>query len=194
MPTLKEIREIDWKKCIQCPNCKERKEMTTEFFCIDRGSPLWFMYKCKVCRHNTEKESNRRSYRKNRDKYIESMREYREKNKDKLNANKRAKRHIYREVRKDYLNKNRDSINEKNRNRGKAKWYRYIHVKTSKFIRKLWIRPDKCAICWNEWVIVAHHPDYNKWNEIVFCCVSCHRNIHNWVLSVDKNKILTLNK
>lgn len=66
--------------------------------------------------------------------------------------------------------------------RRERKWYRKIHKKTEWRISKLKLRPSICSICWCEWRIIAHHPDYNKPYEIVFCCQICHDKIH-------KNKI-----
>lgn len=66
--------------------------------------------------------------------------------------------------------------------RRKRKWYNPIHLKTEREIAKLWIRPIKCPICWMDNRIIAHHTDYSKPYEIVFCCQICHDKIH-------KNKI-----
>ena len=68
--------------------------------------------------------------------------------------------------------------------RRKEKWYWHIHTKTEKMIKKLWMRPNYCPICWKENRIIAHHPDYSKWYEIVFCCQPCHAKIHKWELEV----------
>ena len=57
------------------------------------------------------------------------------------------------------------------------KWYSNIHVKTARRIKKLWNRPEVCPICKIQplnWRIEAHHFDYSKWNEIIFCCSICH--------------------
>ena len=66
--------------------------------------------------------------------------------------------------------------------RRKLKWYNPIHLKAEKKITKLNLRPDVCPICWYKWRIIAHHPDYTKPYDVVFCCQICHDKIH-------KNKI-----
>lgn len=81
---------------------------------------------------------------------------------------------------KKYREIHRDIINAKRRERNKQTWQWKAHLKVNRVIRKLWIRPTKCPICWAERRIEAHHPDYNKPYEIVFCCNVCHQRIHNW--------------
>lgn len=88
----------------------------------------------------------------------------------------------------------REYIYKTSSERRKRKWYWNIHNKTAKMIRKLWIRPETCPICWYEWRIIAHHPDYNKPNEIVFCCQICHDNIHKEKISVEWDMIIDLSQ
>lgn len=64
------------------------------------------------------------------------------------------------------------------RQRRKRKWYNPIHLKAEREIAKLWVRPTKCPICWMDNRIIAHHPDYSKPYEVVFCCQICHDRIH----------------
>ena len=68
-----------------------------------------------------------------------------------------------------------------------------IHKKTRAMINKLWIRPEVCSICWKWDKIIAHHPDYNKIYEVVFCCKPCHRLIHEWKIEVKDKDITILN-
>ena len=74
--------------------------------------------------------------------------------------------------------------------RRRRMWYWNVHSRTDKKISQLWIRPNICPICWYEWRIVAHHPDINVWNEIVFCCQICHDKIHRWKIECPKPTIL----
>lgn len=69
-------------------------------------------------------------------------------------------------------------IFKKNLKARDEKWYWWVHSKTEYQISKLKLRPNVCPICWYEWRIIAHHPDINIWNEIVFCCQICHDKIH----------------
>jgi len=39
-------------------------------------------------------------------------------------------------------------------------------------------RPSHCSICGNGGRINAHHLDYDKPFEVVWCCSSCHKRIH----------------
>ena len=66
-------------------------------------------------------------------------------------------------------------------------WYWAIHLKTARAIKKLWIRPKTCPICWEETRVEAHHPNYEKRNEIIFACNKCHQRIHNWWIECPKN-------
>lgn len=87
-----------------------------------------------------------------------------------------------REKRREYIHKHYESIRVKNKERWKLMWYNAVQLRAKRLIKKLWIRPNKCPICWFCSDIVAHHPDYTKWYEIVFCCKSCHNFIHNWTM------------
>lgn len=65
-------------------------------------------------------------------------------------------------------------------NHRKEMGYNRIHKRAERIIKKKW-RPSICPICWEgPTMIVAHHPDYSKWNEVVFCCRICHYKIHSW--------------
>lgn len=54
-----------------------------------------------------------------------------------------------------------------------------IYKRTKRRVDLIW-RPCTCPICWDVSKIEAHHPDYNKWYEVVFCCALCHSKIHLW--------------
>lgn len=65
----------------------------------------------------------------------------------------------------------------------KEMWYNRIHKRVKRKIDETIWRPKTCPICWNSSDrIIAHHPDYNKWYEIVFCCSQCHNKIHRWYI------------
>lgn len=61
-----------------------------------------------------------------------------------------------------------------------------MHSKTADYIRKKWIRPTQCNICWAERRVISHHPNNDIWNEIVWCCDRCHRLIHSGYLECPK--------
>lgn len=130
------------------------------------------------------KEYCKRYYEKHKLKVLEQQREYREANREYYNA--------YME---EYRNNNKDELKAKRIERDNNKWYVSIHNKTNKLIRKLWIKPTICPICWEKHRIYSHHPNYDKWNEIVFCCQSCHQLIHSGRIECPEIiDILTFNK
>jgi hypothetical protein len=65
--------------------------------------------------------------------------------------------------------------------------YNAMMNKIKRAVLKLWIRPKICPICWEETKVEAHHPDYNKRNEIVWACTKCHKRIHYWHIECPKN-------
>lgn len=84
-------------------------------------------------------------------------------------------------------------ISEKFNRHNKEMWYLNIQRRTRYLIDKLGIRPKQCPICWYKTdKVVAHHIDYSKPYEIVFCCSSCHRLIHLWELQIKDEYITTL--
>lgn len=80
----------------------------------------------------------------------------------------------------------REYVSKLARDRRKRKWYGNVHRKTEERINELSIRPDTCPICWSNSRIIAHHPDYSKIYEIVFCCQICHDKIHKWKIDCPK--------
>lgn len=131
---------------------------------------------------------------KNKEHLKIKQREYRLKNKEYIKqwqAKYREEHHEELKMKKkQYYMKHKNIISEKHKERNKRKWYVSIHAKTASVIRELWIRPKNCSICWNTGIIEAHHPNYSKWYEIVFCCQHCHHEIHNWYL--DKYQTINL--
>lgn len=118
---------------------------------------------------------------------------YREEHRDEIREKRRDVRNRGgRERRGKRLQKNRNTINAKNRERNINKQYEWIHRRTAWLIHNKLIRPTKCTVCGYEWQIVAHHPDYSKEKEVVFCCQSCHRLIHLWKITVNNSQITNL--
>ena len=89
-------------------------------------------------------------------------------------------------MRKYELEHKQEILDRKKKKREKM-WYWAIHLKTARAIKKLWIRPKTCPICWEETRVEAHHPNYEKRNEIIFACNKCHQRIHNWWIECPKN-------
>lgn len=131
---------------------------------------------CKECRRNYRLEHRehitsylKNYYHSNREIALIKHAEYREKNRERI---RKREKEYYREHAIEISQK---SVTEE------LKFHESMRQKSKRLISRLWIRPKTCPICSkNEFRIEAHHPDYNKWNEIVFCCKSCHLLIHSW--------------
>lgn len=142
-------------------------------------------------------------YQKNKDKISETHKRYRENNKDKIaqyrlehreEHSEYYKKHSekYKRQGREYRQKNKSKINEKIKKKKKETWQGAIHLKTDRKIKELWIRPDSCSICQKKDKVQAHHPDYNKWYEVIFLCPSCHQRVHNWWFECPKDKVINL--
>lgn len=183
---------LDWIQYVECTTCREMR-------CVDafNKAKKWLFGKraiCKECekeyrlwRSEENKEYLKNYYRTNREEMLNKHAEYREKNRDRI-----------REREKEYYHRNSEKIKQK-----RKEWTVWVNMfnkiarqKSKYLISKLWIKPNICPICWkDEFSIEAHHPDYNKWNEIVFCCKSCHLLIHSWRIKCPKTiDLLTYKK
>ena len=150
--------EKDWKKFLKCKECGKFKEINSENWYSHKEWYLWVLWRCRECILNGRKTEHEIQMARVRDR-------------DRYKNN--PKRHEYIWIR---AKKRRERHMKENPNRIKH------HERCSRLIDRLWIRPLVCPICWYEWRIVAHHPNINIWNEVVFCCQPCHDKIH-------KNKI-----
>ena len=161
------------KKYIKCWHCWELKEATNEFFRKEKTWVLWLRPRCKVC--------DNAYHVKYAKEHKEKIRTYWDKQRRSERQREWAKKHhdVVIQASRRYKDKHRNEI------RQYQKWaneYVYLkaHRTTRKLIDKLWIRPNKCSLCWSSWNTYAHHPDYKKRYEIVFVCQSCHMLIHSW--------------
>lgn len=137
-------------------------------------------------------QNQKEYYKNNKEKRKEYAKQYRANNKDYIkqhyienrenySKNRKTNEH-YKEYMKRYEQEHKDNILERKRNKRNAMWYWAIHLKTARAIKKLWIRPKVCPICWEETRVEAHHSNYEKRNEIIFACNKCHQRIHNgWI-------------
>lgn len=142
-----------WKTFLKCKQCNVFKEINKDNRYYHNEWFLWVLWRCKECIKAWRKTEHERSMSRARDR----------------------NRYYNNSERREYIFKS-------SKERRKRKWYWSIHSKTARHIRKMWIRPLSCPICWCGWRIIAHHPDYSKWNEIVFCCQICHDKIHKWII------------
>lgn len=146
--------EKEWKKFLKCKECWEFKELNNVNRYPHNQWFMWVLWRCKECILKWRKTKHELQMARIRD--MERYKNDPKRNEYvKLCTKKRTKRH---------------SLDNPNRNKN--------HEKADRKIKKLWVRPKTCPICWYEWRIVAHHPDINIWNEVVFCCQICHDKIH----------------
>lgn len=144
---------------------------------------FWFRTDCKICLSKILAIR----YKSKRDEIALKNKEYYWKNKEKINAHKREY----------YKNNNRQWKYRENLT--KELWFNWqtFHEHTREYIRKKWIRPHKCSICGNKSVVEVHHPSYDSfedWSMVVFCCRSCHRQVHSWrIQSPEPINILDFN-
>lgn len=214
--------ERDGKLFFICKKCWTEKELTSEFWRKESKVKMWFNSTCKECLkikdiyyreksidkirernrifakkyRETHKDAIKKYslwYRENRGEKIKEWQKiYREKNKEKIREYKRNNWARNKLKRKERLRKNQDEIQKKVKERNSRMGYAGTHSRLARLVKKLWIRPSVCSICNYEWQIVAHHPDYSKEYEVVFCCQSCHQLIHLWKIVVSKEKKVDL--
>ena len=214
--------ERDGKLFFICKECWIEKELTSEFRRKESKVKIWFNSTCKEClkhkdiyyreksidiirergrifakkyreTHKDAIKKYRLWYKENRgEKIKEWQKTYREKNKERIREYNRNNWDRNKLKRKERFRNNKDEIQKKVRERKSRMGYEGIHRMVSWLVKKLWIRPSVCPICWYKWQIIAHHPDYKKEYEVVFCCQSCHQLIHRWEIHIDKTMIVRI--
>ena len=174
MPLKRELYKVDWKEYLKCPKCWELKEANTDNFRKKKQLSYWLASVCKEC----DREYDKNYYWDNKEIIWWRHRWYNKANSDKLKENKKR-----------YYLENRDTLYnnfKESRNKHiKDLWFdrTYFHRKANYYATKNNLKPKCCPICWEECRIELHHPSYesfDKWSEVVFCCKSCHKNIHSW--------------
>ena len=163
----REYKFTDGILYLKCTWCSEWKP-SWDYHKAKNGL-FGFRAECKEC----ISDRCRDRYNSKRDEIAAQNKEYYWNNKERINNHKRE---YYRNTRRqsnyrDYLTMelwfNRQTFHEKTRN----------------YVKKHWLTPSKCSICWLDKKVEIHHPNYNSpddWSKIVFCCHSCHRRIHSW--------------
>lgn len=222
MPILHKPVEKDWNKYFTCINCWEEKMLNDEFWRRSGREKMWFAPKCKEClkkddleyrqthrdsiresgnryarrwraeHKEEEKEKRLEYYRTHRQRIAENNKIRRNKNRDKIREYRKNRWDKDKETRKVWYEKNKDTVLLKNKERERKKGYLDAHFKTQNVIRRKWIRPKCCSLCWCGWLIISHHPNYEEWNRVVFCCNSCHRLIHMGLLKVQEENVVTI--
>jgi transcription elongation factor Elf1 len=64
--------------------------------------------------------------------------------------------------------------------------YSKAHRLVEKKLKEIWLKRERCPMCLQEWIVVCHHPDYNKPYEVVPCCNLCHSQIHRNIIECPK--------
>ena len=166
----REFMYVDNVLFLKCNKCWRRKSNE----CFDRWKlyKFWVRGTCKMCL----KEYSHNRYNNKRDEIANQNKEYYRHNKDKINLHKKEYRKR-KDVQKIYREKLTNDL-----------WYNWhtFHVRASDYVNKYWLKPKVCSICGGKWTIEMHHPSYEKfenWSDVVFCCRSCHRQIHSGRIS-----------
>ena len=167
----RKIYEKNGQKYMKCPQCLEDKPVSPEFWYRAKDISIWYSSPCKECVKKVKKKY------KESDRGKATIRAWRTRYED--TEKWEIAREKKRKYQKQYREKNRKKIADDQRKRI-ATGKHQVNTKTVKQLEKLWIRPEICPICWVKWDIIAHHPDYNKRYEIIFCCKRCHQRIHAW--------------
>lgn len=185
---MKTMRDENWVKYFKCNECWEEKPLTKEFWIRDKRKETWFTHKCKICSYKRQKIAQHKYNLSHKEKTHEYNLKYRQEHRDEIREKRRWNREKENIKRRERMKEISDKIHKHNAEMG----YNPIHQSVCRLVKKLWIRPKVCSICWYECKPVAHHPDYNKPYEIIFCCKSCHQLIHLWQLEINKKSIITL--
>lgn len=136
-----------------------------------------------VTHKEKKKEKNIRYYQENKERLMQYQRDYRKHNLDKCEERNRK-----------YYEHNKKDMSMKKRKKREEMWYKKIHDMVQRELKKRWWYPDRCTYCGKKKKNYAHHPNYDKWNEVVFLCSSCHQRVHNWEIICPKPiDILTIN-
>ena len=158
---------------------------------------------------NREKISlrNKDYFANNRERILKRNKDYRDANAEKRNAHNReyysSNREKMRMTSNVYYQNNKERLaqyrSEYNKRHNDELWFNLatFHTKAEKYARNHSLIPWQCPICWNDEKVEMHHPSYEKyeyWWRVVFCCHSCHKQIHNWVIECPQPiNLLTLN-
>lgn len=180
------------KVCTQCsidkdgnefPKCRKNKD----------GLYSW----CKECSKAKTRAyalSNPEAVKASRDKRkniaLAIAREYKRKNKERLDKLKKA--HYYKnrericEKAREY-SKNLSEEKRKRKHKYYLKWsktenakkYKNAHKAVYRGLQKgILVRSNKCVLCFSEEKTEAHHPNYDKPLEVVWLCRKCHGRLH----------------
>lgn len=141
---------------IKCKRCNEQFEVAAYRYN--------FKY-CGKCKAIIKKEKDADYYLRNKEKIKGMACRYYHENKEKV-----AKRF------KAYQYKRRYEVQKKWQQRNKEKCIAYTMVYQAIKNGKL-VKPKNCQICKKEKELQAHHADYSKPLDVIFCCGKCHNGV-----------------
>lgn len=141
--------------------------------------------KCKECAKAYSREYNR-----THDEELKAyQKEYYSKNKHRINARNKEWTEKNRERHNQYCkNWNNEHFNERNeyqrkyRRNNKDKYYAHGRISSRVQLGKI-EKPSACEICGRTGRVEAHHEDYSKPLDIIWCCKKCH-----WILDEKRRK------
>lgn len=155
----------------KCRICGEVKPIT-EYY-QHNG---WHDTKCKECakaysrkyqkEHAEEyKAYRKRYYQEHKEGNLKHSKEWTEKNRDKHN-----------EYCRKWTRRNIDKVNEyQKRTRGEhPEKYRAQAIINTRIARGKLQKPNVCQVCGKEGRVEAHHADYSKPLDVIWCCKKCH--------------------
>lgn len=152
---------------IKCNRCWKWK--MSKCYRPAKAYKFWVLAECREC----ESEYNRNRYESKREEITATHKEYYRKNKEKINSHKRE---YYKRTNKQWEYRKRQT---------EELWFNRhtFHVRASDYVNEHSLRPERCSICGSRGTVEMHHPSYEKyeyWSMVVFCCRSCHKQIHSW--------------
>ena len=189
--TNRRVEIVDWHIRIECTECHQIMPADTEHY-FKWNCALWLRSKCKNCITEKYKEKSLEYRKNNRDKINAQKREAHKGNREIISERRKQKREEIKARRKKYYEAHKEKEMEytRNRKRETGKWK--LWTKTERLIKKIWITHDWCSICWAMWQTQAHHPDYEKRNEVIFLCPNCHQRVHAGRMECPKDEIIDL--
>lgn len=189
--TNRKIEEVDWVLYIECTECHQILPANTEYY-FKWNWTLWLRSKCKNCVKEKYSEQSAIYREINRDKINAQKREAHKRDREKISEKRKEKREEIKARRKKYYEEHKEKELEDTRKRKRETGKGKIWTRTEKLIKKLWLSHDWCSICWALWKTQAHHPDYNKRNEVIFLCPTCHQRVHAGRIECPNDKIIDL--
>ena len=120
---------------------------------------------------------NKIRYENNKEKILKQHKEYNKTHREET----RKRSSLYKKSHRDMMNVYQRWLRER-------RWLQYskAHRLVEKKLKEIWLKRERCPMCLQEWIVVCHHPDYNRPYEVVPCCNMCHSQIHRNIIECPK--------